>query len=200
MNALHRFSRIGPLVPILMLAGLLAAVAAPLIFLIELTEWLTSSEWPGLTLADGLSLFGIEHEVGESDSQRLADLLMAAPLAVALFVTGVCTFLAGASLGSWEQERRLYAELRDRSLFAWLTLWGASDVGYPAAVRLLLLDVIVSALAWLGMALIGSEFLLLAVGIDLRWLSLCGFLLLAAAFAARGAMRRKLQLLDRRPH
>lgn len=196
MSALHRFSRIDPLVPILMLAGLLAAVAAPMIFLIELFEWWTSSEWPGLTLADGLSLFGISHEVGESDSQRLADLLMAAPLAVALFVTGVCTFLAGASLGSWEQERRLYAELSGRSLFAWLTLWGASDVGYATAVRLLLLDLIVSALAWLGMAFIGGEFLLLAIGVDLRWLGLCGFLLLVAAFAARGAMRRKLWPLD----
>lgn len=192
MSALHRFSRIDPLVPILMLAGLLAAVAAPLIFLIELFEWWTSSEWPGLTLADGLSLFGVEHEVGESDSQRLADLLMAAPLAIALFVTGVCTFLAGASLGSWEKERRLYAELKERSLFAWLTLWGASDVSYPTAVRLLLLDVIVSALAWLGLAFIGGEFLLLAIGVDLRWLGLCGFLLLVAAFAASAAMRRKL--------
>ena len=196
MSALHRFSRIDPLVPILMLAGLLAAVAAPLIFLIELFEWWTSSEWPGLTLADGLSLFGIEHETGESDSQRLADLLMAAPLAIALFVTGVCTFLAGASLGSWEKERRLYAELKERSLFAWLTLWGASDVSYPTAVRLLLLDVIVSRLAWLGMALIGGEFILLAVGVDLRWLGLCGFLILAAAFAARDAMRRKLRPME----
>ena len=196
MSALHRFSRIDPLVPIVMLAGLLAAVAAPLIFLIELFEWWTSSEWPGLTLADGLSLFGVEHEIGESDTQRLADLLMAAPLAIALFVTGVCTFLAGASLGSWEKERRLYAELSGRSLFAWLTLWGASDVGYATAVRLLLLDLIVSALAWLGMAFIGGEFLLLAIGVDLRWLGLCGFLLLAAAFAARGAMRRKLWPLE----
>jgi hypothetical protein len=196
MSALHRFSRIDPLVPILMLAGLLAAIAAPLIFLIELFEWWTSSEWPGLTLADGLSLFGVEHEIGESDSQRLADLLMAAPLAIALFVTGVCTFLAGASLGSWEKERRLYAELSERSLFAWLTLWGASDVGYLTAVRLLLLDLIVSAFAWLGMAFIGGEFLLLAIGVDLRWLGLCGFLLLAAAFTARGAMRRKLRPRD----
>lgn len=192
MSAIHRLGLIDPLVPVLMVAGLLAAVAAPLIFLIELVEWLTSSEWPGLTLADGLSLFGIEHEAVESDSQRLADLLMAAPLAIALFVTGVCTFLAGASLGSWERERKLYAELRDRSLFAWLTLWGASDVGYPTAVRLLLLDAIVGALAWLGMALIGGEFMLLAIGIDLRWLGLCGFLLLAAAFTARGIMRKKL--------
>lgn len=196
MSALHRFSRIDPLVPIVMLAGLLAAVAAPLIFLIELFEWWTSSEWPGLTLADGLSLFGIEHEIGESDSQRLADLLMAAPLAIALFVTGVCTFLAGASLGSWEKERRLYAELKERSLFAWLALWGASDVSYPTAIRLLLLDVIVSALAWLGMALIGGEFILLAVGVDLRWLGLCGFLILAAACAARDAMRRKLRPME----
>jgi hypothetical protein len=196
VSALHRFSRIDPLVPVLMLAGLLAAVAAPLIFLIELFEWWTSSEWPGLTLADGLSLFGVEHEVGESESQRLADLLLAAPLAIALFVTGVCTFLAGASLGSWEQERRLYAELSERSLFAWLALWGASDVGYPTAVRLLLLDTIVSALAWLGMALIGGEFILLAIGVDLRWLGLFGFLLLAAAFAVRRVMRRKLRPLE----
>jgi hypothetical protein len=38
---------------------------------------------------------------------------------------------------------------------------------------------------------------LLAIGVDLRWLGLCGFLLLAAAFAARSAMRRKLQLEGR---
>ncbi len=61
---------------------------------------------------------------------------------------------------------------------------------------MLLLDLIVTALAWLGMALIGGEFLLLALGVDLRWLGLCGFLLLAATFAARGAMRRKLRPLD----
>lgn len=196
MDGIRQWGRVELVVPGLMVAGLTAALVAPVILFIELFEWLTSSEWPGLTLADGLSLFGIEHEIGESDSQRLADLLMAAPLAIALFVTGVCTFLAGASLGSWEKERRLYAELKERSLFAWLPLWGASDVSYPTAVRLLLLDVIVSALAWLGMAFIGGEFLLLAVGVDLRWLGLCGFLLLVAVFAARGAMRRKLRLED----
>ncbi len=70
-------------------------------------------------------------------------------------------------------------------------MWERRTSATPA-VRLLLLDAIAGALAWLGMALIGGEFILLAIGIDLRWLSLCGFLLLAVAFTARGTMRKKL--------
>ena len=49
--------------------GFAAAALAPLILMIELVEWATSSEWPGLTLVDGLSLFGIHHDSAENEAQ-----------------------------------------------------------------------------------------------------------------------------------
>lgn len=179
-------------VPILIMAGVAAVAIAPLILFIELFEWLTSSEWPGLTLADGLSLFGIEHAAAESESQRFADLMLAAPLTIALFVTGVYMLLAGASLGSWERERQLYEELKERSLFAWLTLWGASDVSYVTAFRLLFLDAILWILLWLGVAALAGELILLATGGETLWVGLAGALVLAAALATRRAVQRKL--------
>jgi uncharacterized membrane protein len=60
---------------------------------------LTGSEWSGLTVADGLAIFGIEHETPEDQSQRMLDLLMAPPLLVALFLTGFFSILAGINFG-----------------------------------------------------------------------------------------------------
>src|SRR5215210_4777776 len=116
MTGFRRWGRIELLVPCLMVTGLAAALIAPVILFIELFEWMTSSEWPGLTLADGLSVFGIVRDSTETESQRLDDLLMAVPLTVALFVTGVYLFLFGASLGRWERERQLYEEFREKNV------------------------------------------------------------------------------------
>jgi hypothetical protein len=192
MESLYR-SRSGDLVAaLLMAAGIVAAAIAPLILFIEAFEWMTRSEWPGLTLADGLSLFGIAHSGAETESRRLADLLLAAPLTVALFGTGVCTFLLGASLGRWDRERALWEELRREPLSAVLALSGGSDVSYPAAVRLLFLDLLLEKLLWLGVAFLAVELVLVALSVDLRWLGVCGLLIGSAALAARLIARRKL--------
>jgi hypothetical protein len=95
---------------ILVVTGLVLAVLAPLILLVEGVEWLTGSEWPGLTVADGLSIFGIEHEAPENESQRLLDLLMAVPLSVALFLTGLSGLLAGINFGKRGLDRDLEAQ------------------------------------------------------------------------------------------
>jgi hypothetical protein len=196
MSGIRRSGRVDLLVPCLMVAGLAAALVAPVIFLIELFEWATRSEWPGLTVADGLSLLGIVRGDLETDSQRLDDLLMAAPLTVALFVTGVYLFLFGASLGRWERERQLYEEFRGKAVVERLTLWGDSGVGYPTAFRLLFLTVILHALTWLGLALVGAEVILHVLGAELRWLAISGLLVLAGVLTARGAVRRKLPSLE----
>lgn len=82
--------------------GLVAALAAPGILLIEFWEWATGGEWPGWSVEDGLSLFGIDRgERAENSTQRLTDVLLALPLTFALFVTGVLAFLSGVRLGNW---------------------------------------------------------------------------------------------------
>jgi hypothetical protein len=91
-------------------AGLAATVLGPLVLLVELFEWITRSEWPGLTVADGLSLFGVVHEEAETESQRLQDVLMALPLSVALYFTGLFTFFSGINIGDWGQARDLEAQ------------------------------------------------------------------------------------------
>lgn len=86
--------------------GLVAALAAPGILLIEFWEWATGGEWPGWSVEDGLSLFGIDRgERAENSSQRLTDVLLALPLTFALFVTGVLAFLSGLRLGDWTPVR-----------------------------------------------------------------------------------------------
>ncbi|WP_343520212.1 sulfotransferase domain-containing protein [Sphingomonas sp.] len=86
--------------------GLVAALAAPGILLIEFWEWATGGEWPGWSVEDGLSLFGIDRgERAENSSQRLTDVLLALPLTFALFVSGVLAFLSGMRLGDWTQVR-----------------------------------------------------------------------------------------------
>lgn len=91
----------------MIVGGIIATTVAPLILLIEIFEWLTRSEWPGLTVADGLSLFGLVHEAPETSMQRLVDLLMAIPLTIALFLVGVFMFLGGINIGDWGTKRDL---------------------------------------------------------------------------------------------
>ena len=172
--------------------GFAAAALAPLILMIELVEWATSSEWPGLTLADGLSLFGIHHESAETEAQRLLDLLLAIPLTLALFMAGVSAFLLGANMGDWREERRLMLELRDRSPLYWLTLIGADDVSLPSLVRLLLLDLLLRLIAALGVALLVLDGALLLLGSASGWPAFCGAALLAAVALTRATERRKL--------
>ena len=94
---------------LLMVGGLVAAAVAPLVLTVEVAEWALKSEWPGLTLADGLSLFGIVHEAAETEAQRLVDVLMALPLAIALFGSGIFMFLAGINFADWGTDRDLEA-------------------------------------------------------------------------------------------
>ena len=178
---------------ILMAAGLAAAAVAPVILFIEAFEWATRSEWPGLTLADGLGLFGVAHAAPETQSQRLVDLLFALPLSLALFLTGTFLFLAAAGLGSWERERRLRDEMRESGPYAWLLLLAASDVPKPTAVRLLLLDFLLSVLLVLGFAALAAEFALRVAGVEAGWLALAGLSLAAAAALTRAVARRKLR-------
>ena len=93
-----------------MVGGLIAATIAPLVLIVELAEWVMRSEWPGLTVADGLSLFGIHRHAPETDAQRLADLLLAVPLSGALFVAGILMFLTGVNVGDGPGERDLTAQ------------------------------------------------------------------------------------------
>jgi len=91
---------------VLISAGLVAALMAPGIFLIEFWEWTTGGEWPGWSVEDGLSLFGVDRgEQAESSVQRLTDVLLALPLAITLFVTGVLAFLTGFRVGNWAPVR-----------------------------------------------------------------------------------------------
>ena len=89
----------------LIVGGLIAATVAPLVLLIEVVEWLTRSEWPGLTLADGLGLFGIVHETAETEAQRFVDVMMALPLTISLFFLGLSMFFGGLNLGEWSIDR-----------------------------------------------------------------------------------------------
>ena len=123
-------------------AGCAMSGVAILVLVIESVEWLTSAEWPGLTLADGLSLFGVHHEAAESDHQRYIDLLLAVPLSMALFATGLVTIFAGISLVDREAERRVRSELRSRS---------------PLGAAALLVSEEVSALQFLRLVVLGSR-------------------------------------------
>ena len=72
-----------------------------MIAVIECVEWLTGSEWPGLTVADGLVLFGVGHAAAESASERFVDMVLAIPLSLALFFVGLSAALTAISLGDW---------------------------------------------------------------------------------------------------
>jgi hypothetical protein len=93
----------------LIVGGLIFYTLAPLILLIEAFEWVTGSEWPGLTIADGLALFGVIRDLPESETQRLLDLIMAIPLSISLFVVGILLLMSGIWLGNWIVRRDLRA-------------------------------------------------------------------------------------------
>lgn len=86
--------------------GILAISVAPVVLAIELGEWLTSQEWPGWSVEDGLGLFGIERgETAETSAQRWLDVVLAVPLTLALFMVGVNLLIGGFKLGEWELQR-----------------------------------------------------------------------------------------------
>lgn len=88
----------------LIVFGLMAVMLAPAILVIEIWEWARQGEWPGWSVEDGLGLFGIERgERSETAHQRLADVLIALPLTIALFVTGSLAILSG---WGWRRHRR----------------------------------------------------------------------------------------------
>lgn len=181
------------LVYLLMGGGIAASLLAPLILFIELFEWLTSSEWPGLTLADGLGIFGIHHAGSETEAQRLLDVATALPLSAVLFLTGVSAFLTGVSLGDWRDERRLMAELDGASPFYWMTLVGAPDVRFPTLVRLLFLDLLLRFIAITGAVMLLLDAVLILVGAGFGWMAAGGLLLLFGAWLVERVEERKLE-------
>jgi hypothetical protein len=149
---------------IVVAAGATVMFLAVAVLLIECVEWLTSEEWPGLTLADGLSLFGVEHDAPESDRQRSVDVLLAIPLTLALFAGGFATMLAGTGIVDREAERRVASELRSCSVFEGICLLISDDVSALQFLRLVVLGRrlrIAGALAAGGLA---SAFLLYMLG------------------------------------
>lgn len=191
MRHRSRFGSGHALVYGLMGVGLGTAALAPFILVIELYEWLTSSEWPGLTVADGLGLFGLHRVEPETEVQRLIDLVLAFPLSIALFFAGISSFLAGASLGDWRDERRVMDEVKETSPLYWLALIGASDVTGPTLIRLLLLDLFLRIVMLAGAGFLMADALLLLAGAAQGWLAAAGVaLLLAAALTARVKARK----------
>lgn len=175
---------------LLMLIGAAGAALAALVLFVEAFEWLTRSEWPGLTLADGLSIFGVAHEVPENAAQRLNDVLLAVPLTIALFLTGAFAFLVGATIGDRRADRRVAREMQRRSPAESLALILTRDVTAAQFVRLLLVERVLPVLLWFGAGLsVGGWALHRATG-EL-WLSAAGLALIAAAAFCRLAFRRR---------
>jgi len=176
-----------------MTVGLATATLAVAILFIEIFEFATSSEWPGLTLADGLSLFGLVHEQVEDEAQRLRDVLMAVPLSLVLFLTGVSSFFFGTSLGDWRIERRLAKECEESDPLYSVALLAASDVSWPTKVRLFFLDSLLRIIAGVGALLIIADgLLLLLLGAPIGWLAAAGLGLLLMVWLTHRAERRKL--------
>ena len=190
MIGLRRFAVRDGFAFLLMVAGTFAAALAVLVLFVEAFEWLTRSEWPGLTLADGLALFGIAHELPENETQRLNDVLLAVPLTIALFLTGTFMFLAGAGVGDRRSDARLKREMQGRSPAEGLTLLLSREVSAAQFVRLVLLDDVLAALLWFGAGLaVGGWALYRATG-EL-WLTAAGAALVVAGAAFRIALRRR---------
>jgi len=173
--------------------GLGTAALALAILFIEVFEFVTSSEWPGLTLADGLSIFGLVHEQVEDEAQRLRDVLMAVPLSLALFLIGVSSFFLGAGLGDWRTERRLAKECEESDPLYSVALIAGSDIPWPTKVRLFFLDPLLRIVAGLGALLIIVDGLLLVLGAPTGWLAGAGIGLLLAVWFTHRVEHRKLE-------
>ncbi len=185
MREIHQSSLVQTAQCFLMLGGMIAAVAAPLILFIEAFEWLFSREWPGMTLADGLSLFGIYHEVPETAAQRAIDVAMAAPLAVALFLTGMSMFLVGINFGSWEAERRLEEDLFEDPVLALALLVSGTELSFTSFLRMVVLDSLLRFLIAVGSAGILAGFGLWIAGIPSGWIVPAGAVLIAMSWLSR---------------
>lgn len=93
---------------VLLCLGIIAANLAPVGLLIAFAEWLTDSEWPGLTVADGLALLGVR-SYQESDAKRVVDLTLAIPFSISLFTVGILLVITGLKVGDWGLRRELRA-------------------------------------------------------------------------------------------
>lgn len=89
----------------MILVGGFAMMMAPLTLATEFVEWLTGTEWPNLTIADALDLFGLEAGDPETQAQLLFDFIYALPLTVALFLLGLFMLLAGLHLAGRSSTR-----------------------------------------------------------------------------------------------
>ncbi|NWK95349.1 hypothetical protein DM806_06655 [Sphingobium lactosutens] len=96
--------------------GLACMLIAPPILAIEVGEWLFQREWGGRSVEDGLALFGIDRPgTVESPTDRIVDVLLALPLTMTLFLTGLLILLAGVHFGDWGvQGVRLKKKLASR--------------------------------------------------------------------------------------
>ena len=111
-----RLKGLDRLAEVLIMAGVVLSATAPFVLAIEISEWLTNMEWPGWSVEDGLGLFGIDRgETPETAAQQLVDVLMAVPLTLALFLTGVAMFMLGIRIGDWtlDSQRKLDLWLSD---------------------------------------------------------------------------------------
>ncbi|HUD93127.1 sulfotransferase domain-containing protein [Sphingobium sp.] len=88
----------------LVVFGLAAMLIAPPILAIEVGEWLFQREWEwgGRSVEDGLALFGIDRPgTIETPTDRIVDVLLALPLTMTLFMTGLMILLVGVHMGDW---------------------------------------------------------------------------------------------------
>ena len=86
----------------LVVIGIAAMLIAPPILAIEAGEWLFRREWDGHSLEDGLALFGIDRAGPvETPTERIVDVLLALPLTIALFMSGLLLLLMGVHFGDW---------------------------------------------------------------------------------------------------
>ena len=82
--------------------GVALTAIAPMVLAVELGEWLTNSEWPGWSLADGIAAIGLgDPQSHWTRAQQYVDIFTALPLALALFGGGILTFMSGIDLSEW---------------------------------------------------------------------------------------------------
>jgi hypothetical protein len=84
---------------ILIRLGISLAALAPIIFVIEVIEWLATKQWPGWSVEDGLALVGIEQPLSSFDAVQFGlDILTDLPLALGIHLIGVCCFYVAVDI------------------------------------------------------------------------------------------------------
>lgn len=79
--------------------GISLAAIAHLILIIEMVEWLATGQWPGWSMEDGLLFVGMEEPLAYfSIVQFLLDIATDLPLALGLYLIGLCIFFGALNL------------------------------------------------------------------------------------------------------